>query len=237
MKIALFGATGMVGSRIAAEATARGHQVTSLSRSTGGDLADASRPSAPPPPTTTSSSPPPAPAAPATPHQPWLDAVSTLIDNAGDARVLFVGGAGSLLTPDGTRLLDTDGFPPEYLAEATTGAAALDLFRAAPESVDWTFVSPAPGDRPRRAHRLATPPRSTPRPATSSAPRTTPSCWSTRSRSRATGASASPPPRPDRRTPKRTSWRVVARTTLAHDLPRGRTSTSWLVDAQATHLP
>lgn len=66
------------------------------------------------------------------PHQPWLDAVSTLIDNAGDAPVLFVGGAGSLLTPDGTRLLDTDGFPPEYLPEATSGAAALELFRGAP---------------------------------------------------------------------------------------------------------
>ena len=41
MKIALFGATGMVGTRIASEATARGHEVTALSRSTGGDLADA----------------------------------------------------------------------------------------------------------------------------------------------------------------------------------------------------
>ena len=40
MKIALFGATGMVGTRLAAEATARGHEVTGLSRSTGGDLAD-----------------------------------------------------------------------------------------------------------------------------------------------------------------------------------------------------
>ena len=57
---------------------------------------------------------------------------------------MFVGGAGSLLAPDGTRLLDTDGFPAAYLAEATSGAAALDLFRAAPDTVDWTYVSPAP---------------------------------------------------------------------------------------------
>ena len=143
MKIALFGATGMVGSRIAAEATARGHQVTSLSRSTGGDLADASavRAAAADHDVLVSAT---GPSRTGDPHEPWLDAVSTLIDNAGDARVLFVGGAGSLLTPDGTRLLDTDGFPPEYLGEATTGAAALDLFRAAPDSVDWTFVSPAP---------------------------------------------------------------------------------------------
>ena len=147
MKIALFGATGMVGSRIAAEATARGHQVTSLSRSTGGDLADASavRTAAADHHVVVSAT---GPSRTGDPHEPWLDAVSTLIDNAGDARVLFVGGAGSLLTPDGTRLLDTDGFPPEYLGEATTGAAALDLFRAAPDSVDWTFVSPAPAIAP-----------------------------------------------------------------------------------------
>ena len=143
MKIALFGATGMVGSRIAAEATARGHQVTSLSRSTGGDLADASAVSAAAADhdVVVSAT---GPSRTGDPHQPWLDAVSTLIDNAGDARVVFVGGAGSLLTPDGTRLLDTDGFPEEYKTEATSGAAALDLFRAAPDSVDWTFVSPAP---------------------------------------------------------------------------------------------
>lgn len=143
MKIALFGATGMVGSRIAAEATSRGHQVTALSRSTGGDLsdADAVRRAAAAHDVVVSAT---GPSRTGDAHQPWLDAVSTLIDNAGDTRVLFVGGAGSLLTPDGTRLLDTDGFPDDYKAEATSGAAALDLFRAAPASVDWTFLSPAP---------------------------------------------------------------------------------------------
>ena len=143
MKIALFGATGMVGSRIAAEATARGHQVTTLGRSTGADLSDAAavRQAAADHDVVVSAT---GPSRTGEPHEPWLDAVSTLIENAGDTRVLFVGGAGSLLTPDGTRLLDTDGFPPEYLGEATSGAAALDLFRAAPESVEWTFLSPAP---------------------------------------------------------------------------------------------
>jgi putative NADH-flavin reductase len=143
MKIALFGATGMVGSRIAAEATARGHEVTALSRSTGGDLADpdAVRTAAQAHDVVVSAT---GPSRTGESHDPWLAAVSTLIDHAGEARVLFVGGAGSLLTPAGTRLLDTDGFPEEYKAEATSGAAALDLFRAAPESLDWTFVSPAP---------------------------------------------------------------------------------------------
>ena len=143
MKIALFGATGMVGSRIAAEATARGHQVTTLSRATGADLADADsvRRAAADHDVVVSAT---GPSRTGDPHEPWLDAVSTLIAHAGDARVVFVGGAGSLLTHDGTRLIDTDGFPPEYLGEATSGAAALDLFRAAPKSVDWTYVSPAP---------------------------------------------------------------------------------------------
>ena len=143
MKIALFGATGMVGSRIAAEATARGHEVTALSRSTGGDLADpdAVRAAAQAHDVLVSAT---GPSRTGESHEPWLAAVSTLIEQAEEARVLFVGGAGSLLTADGTRLLDTDGFPEEYKAEATSGAAALDLFRAAPESLDWTFVSPAP---------------------------------------------------------------------------------------------
>lgn len=143
MKIALFGATGMVGSRIAAEATSRGHEVTSLSRSTGADMAsaDAVREAAAAHDVIVSAT---GPSRTGESHEPWLASVSTLIDNAGDARVLFVGGAGSLLTLDGTRLLDSDGFPEEYKAEATSGAAALELFRAAPASVDWTFLSPAP---------------------------------------------------------------------------------------------
>lgn len=143
MKIALFGATGMIGSRIAAEATGRGHEVTALSRSTGADMAEAAavREAAATHDVVVSAT---GPSRTGDPHEPWLASVSTLIENAADARVLFVGGAGSLLTPDGTRLLDTDGFPEAYKAEATSGAAALDLFHAAPESLDWTFVSPAP---------------------------------------------------------------------------------------------
>jgi putative NADH-flavin reductase len=154
MKIALFGATGTIGSRIAREAAARGHHVTALSRrgaDTGidgveplvGDLGDPESVagvaathdvvvSATGPSRTGGS------------HEPWLAATQNLIDHAGSARVVFVGGAGSLLLPDGTRLLDSDGFPAEYLAEARSGAAALDLFLAAPDDVDWTFFSPAP---------------------------------------------------------------------------------------------
>ncbi len=150
MKIALFGATGMVGTRIAAEATSRGHEVTPLSRSTGADMAsaDAVRAAADAHDVVVSAT---GPSRTGESHEPWLASVATLINHVGPTRVVFVGGAGSLLTPDGTRLLDTDGFPEEYKAEAVSGAAALELFRAAPESVDWTFLSPspviAPGER------------------------------------------------------------------------------------------
>jgi putative NADH-flavin reductase len=150
MKIAVFGATGMVGSRIAHEAEGRGHEVTALSRSTGADIADANivRQVGDTHDVVVSAT---GPSRTGESHEPWLASVSTLIDNVGATRVVFVGGAGSLLTPDGTRLLDTDGFPDEYKAEATSGAAALELFRAAPASVDWTFLSPspviAPGER------------------------------------------------------------------------------------------
>ncbi|NNM46200.1 NAD(P)-dependent oxidoreductase [Knoellia koreensis] len=153
MKIALFGASGMIGSRIAREALSRGHEVTGYTRSGAavpegvtpatGDLADGAsvKAAAADHDVVVSAT---GPSRTGGSHQDWLDAVQTLIDQVGSTRVAFVGGAGSLLTPDGTRLLDTEGFPAAYLPEARSGAAALDAFRAAPESVDWTFLSPAP---------------------------------------------------------------------------------------------
>ena len=153
LSIAVYGASGMVGSRIAAEAAARGHRVTGISRrgdtdlpgvtARAGDLADAAdvRAVAAGHDVVVSAT---GPSRTGAPHSEWLDAVDTLIANAGSARILFVGGAGSLLLPDGSRLLDSPEFPAEYKAEALSGADALDRFRAAPEDVDWTFVSPAP---------------------------------------------------------------------------------------------
>lgn len=151
--IALFGASGMIGSRIATEAVARGHEVTGYTRSGGelpagvtaavGDLADETtvKEAATTHDVVVSAT---GPSRTGESHEPWLAAVQNLIDHAIGARVLFVGGAGSLLTADGTRLLDSPGFPPEYAAEARAGAAALDAFRAASDDLDWTFVSPSP---------------------------------------------------------------------------------------------
>ena len=153
LTIAVFGASGMIGSRIAAEAVSRGHQVTGYTRRGGdlpagvtaaqGDLADETtvKEAATTHDVVVSAT---GPSRTGESHEPWLAAVQNLVDHAIGARVLFVGGAGSLLTADGTRLLDSPGFPPEYAAEARSGAAALEVFRAAPEELDWTFLSPAP---------------------------------------------------------------------------------------------
>lgn len=154
MKIAIFGATGMVGSQIAAEAVRRGHEVTAISRSGGtvagvpaaavlaADQSDAG----------TVASVAEAhdavvlatgPSRTGGEHQLWLDATATAMANVGGTRTIVVGGAGTLLV-DGTRLLDLPDFPDAYRAEALTAATALEAIRALPEHVNWTVQAPAP---------------------------------------------------------------------------------------------
>jgi len=53
-----------------------------------------------------------------------------------------VGGAGSLLLPDGTRVIDSEGFPEAYKAEASAGAEFLANLREE-RDLDWTFLSPS----------------------------------------------------------------------------------------------
>jgi putative NADH-flavin reductase len=70
------------------------------------------------------------------------DAVIGPVKQAGVNRLLVVGGAGSLLLPDGTRVIDSEGFPQAYKAEASAGALFLENLRQEKE-LDWTFVSPS----------------------------------------------------------------------------------------------
>ena len=157
MKIAIIGGTGMVGAATVAEAAGRGHEVVSASRSgrhaegaaqdvtltladtqavvdliNGSDATviavSAGRGA-----------------------QPVIDAHRALIAAAPTGRLIVVGGAGSLLTPNGTRLVDTPGFPEEYKAEALAFAEVLDLYREAGSALSWTLLSPAPEftDKPR----------------------------------------------------------------------------------------
>lgn len=66
------------------------------------------------------------------------------------ARLLVVGGAGSLEVAAGLLLVNAPNFPAEYKSEALAGAAFLERLRKE-KVLDWTFLSPsaffAPGQR------------------------------------------------------------------------------------------
>jgi hypothetical protein len=152
MRIAIYGATGMIGSRVAAEALARGHEVIGVSRSGGalppgaravrgdaGDTGLAKRIAAEADVAVSAIG----PSRAGGDRREYLAHVRNLAETLGDARLLVVGGAGSLLV-DGRRMVDDPGFPGIYRAEALIVAEALEYLRGLEDGVDWTFMSPAP---------------------------------------------------------------------------------------------
>ena len=140
MKIALIGVTGRVGSRLTTELLSRGHAVTGIASHIRPDdrpgltvvEADATKPAS------------------LAPHLMGHDAVISAVKTAGVKRLLVVGGAGSLEVAPGKALVDTDGFPEAFKAEANAGTRFLQRLRAEPD-LDWTLLSPsadfAPGER------------------------------------------------------------------------------------------
>ncbi|WGW11927.1 NAD(P)H-binding protein [Saxibacter everestensis] len=164
MKIAVIGATGMAGSRIAAEAARRGHAVSGFSRSGGSDerspdgfelftanatdpkvmsriaaqhdvIVLATRP------------------APGT-EDDANRLVTTVLDAALNLgrRVVVIGGAGPLQSPDcsGQLVIDDPRFVPQQWR--TIAQASLDQFNACTtHPADWTYLSPpalfGPGTR------------------------------------------------------------------------------------------
>jgi putative NADH-flavin reductase len=155
MKIAHFGATGNVGSRIVAEALQRGHEVTAIARHPEklkphpkltlqqGDVnnqTDVVRFAAG--------------------HDAVISSVKFQLINpkilvagvkqARVKRLLVVGGAGTLEVSPGVQLLDTPGFPDAYKAEALGGREFLKVLRAE-QDLEWTFLCPSakfvPGQR------------------------------------------------------------------------------------------
>jgi putative NADH-flavin reductase len=73
----------------------------------------------------------------------FLRPVLGLVQNVGSTRLVFVGGAGSLRSESGLRLVDLPDFPAEWRPSALVLAATLDVLRASSD-VNWTFFSPAP---------------------------------------------------------------------------------------------
>ncbi len=160
MNIAVIGASGRIGSRVVREALSRGHKVTAIVRDAKKveDLADTAviekdvfeltnelqafdvvvsaygtKPGE---------------------EHLHIAANKKLIElthKAPNTRLLVVGGAGSLYVDDqGTRVLETPGFPDIYLPTATNQGEALKLYLAE-DHLDWTFISPSaeiePGER------------------------------------------------------------------------------------------
>ncbi|MEU7146757.1 NAD(P)H-binding protein [Streptomyces sp. NPDC045470] len=166
-KIAIFGANGTIGSRVLDEALRRGHQVTAVVRDpakitktdpnltvTTGDILD------------------PASVAAAAQGQdvlvsavgggdgpghlatikPSAESLVAGVRTLGEAapRLISVGGAGSLRTPDGKQVWDAEGLPEFLLQIMHAHGDALDFYRTVTD-VRWTNVSPAaliePGER------------------------------------------------------------------------------------------
>jgi uncharacterized protein len=156
MRIALFGITGNIGSRIAKEALDRGHSVAAVVRGARkpaledpnlqvvpGDVLD------------------PASVAAAVKgtgavisavgprnfeRSSFLaEAARSLIaglKQAGVMRLLIVGGAGSLEVAPGVQLVDTPDFPKEWKGVALAHRDAWELIRSEKE-LDWTYIAPA----------------------------------------------------------------------------------------------
>jgi putative NADH-flavin reductase len=152
MRIAVYGATGMIGSRVVTEALARDHEVTGITRTGGeqpadvraiqgdaGDVDLAKRIASEVDVVVSAIG----PSRTGGDRREYLGHLSNLAETAGDARLIVVGGAGSLLV-DGKRLVDNPNFPDAYKTEALIAAEALEYVRGLGDGVDWTFFSPAP---------------------------------------------------------------------------------------------
>jgi putative NADH-flavin reductase len=152
MNIILFGATGMIGQRIYAESSSRGHSVTVFARPNSevrlspvpakivtGDLSN------------------PADVARAVEGQsaaisalaargeikdflPLNQSLIAGIKKGGVHRLLVVGGAGSLEVAPGLLLQDTPEFPKEWLGYAKIHTEVLNFLKTT--DLDWTYISP-----------------------------------------------------------------------------------------------
>ena len=167
-KIALFGATGMIGSRILSEALSRGHQVTAIVRDPAKvtakspllkvEIGDVLKPESVAVAiagcdVVVSSY---GPGRAGDPRD-LLKAAESLIGGVGAAsetagtpiRLIVVGGAGSLEVAPGVQLVDTPNFPAAWKPAASAAREALAIYRKSP--IKWTYMSPAamiqPGTR------------------------------------------------------------------------------------------
>lgn len=163
MKLIVFGASGLLGTRLVTEALARGHEMTAAARDAsrlddrGGRVRAVSADATDPGSVTAVAAGHDAALSAVTQHekpQVLVDAARGLLEGLSRARVrrlVVAGGAGSLKVASGQRLVDTPDFHEEWKPEALAAADALEVFRQADSEVEWSYVSPgallAPGER------------------------------------------------------------------------------------------
>jgi len=160
MNVVLYGASGMIGSRILKELLHRGHTVTAVVRSPEkvtavgayvvmGDVLD---------PATVAAAAKGANAAVSAYAPPQSEpsmltlAVHSLLaglTRAGVKRLIVVGGAGSLEVAPGLQLVDSSGFPEQWKGIALAHRDVLPVLKDS--SLEWSYFSPAamiqPGER------------------------------------------------------------------------------------------
>jgi putative NADH-flavin reductase len=155
MRITVFGAAGAVGSRVVAEAVARGHEVTAVvrdparfpllhpgARARAGDAADVADVAA----LSAGQDLVISATRPAPGYENDLATVAKALMGGlarTGVRLLLVGGAGSLTVPGtgGLTVVDTPEFPSELRPIALACNAQLDVCRAE-TGVDWAYLSP-----------------------------------------------------------------------------------------------
>ncbi|QXO15715.1 NAD(P)-dependent oxidoreductase [Vibrio ostreae] len=163
MKVAVFGATGWIGSHIVEEVKAHGHDVVAIARDpskvtaegvevrqfdlsgdaklasvlVGVDAVIAS-----------------IGGRAAGNHEIVANTAKNMLEQlpaAGIERLLWVGGAGSLEVAPGIQLFTVPDFPAEYKSESLAQGDALQVFKNSDSAVQWTFICPAaeifPGDK------------------------------------------------------------------------------------------
>jgi uncharacterized protein len=152
MNVVLYGASGMIGSRILKELLHRGHTVTAIVRNPEkvaavgayvviGDVLDPASVAA------TAKGADAAISAYAPPHDDpatlWTATHSLLagLASSGVRRLIVVGGAGSLEVAPGMQLVDTPTFPAEWKSIALAHRDALSILKQS--NLDWSFMSPA----------------------------------------------------------------------------------------------
>jgi putative NADH-flavin reductase len=160
MNVVLFGASGMIGSRILQELVGRGHPVTAVVRNpekvttpgvkvVQGDVTDPASVTHAAQGTEAAIS---AYAPPQGEEETLLTATRSLLTGlnaAGISRLIVVGGAGSLEVAPGVQLVDTPEFPEAWKGIALAHREVLPILAAS--NLNWSYLSPAafiqPGQR------------------------------------------------------------------------------------------